>query len=150
MKKLGLAALGAVALSLALPSHAWAQEDSYPFDGGEYVEITGIDLDDGADLKYALWLAGEWRTNEDFAVSQGWLNSYEVMVNTHPRVGEADIFLVRRFPSFIDNAEGERRRQVMMQRYRRTEEKLQAESAGRADYRTVLSTMLLRKLDWKK
>lgn len=149
MKKLGLAALGA-ALSLALSSPAAAQDDPYPFDPGEYVEVTGIDLDDGADLKYALWLAGEWRANEDFAVSQGWLNSYEIMINTHPRVGEPDIYLIRRFPAFVDNAESERRRQVMMQRYRRSEEKLLEESAGRADYRTVLSTTLLRKMDWKK
>lgn len=151
MKKLGLTALGAVALALALPSHASAQEaDPYPFDPGEWVEITGIDLDDGADLKYAKWLAGEWRANEDFAVQQGWLNSYEILYNTHPRKGEPDLYLVRRFPGFADNAENERRRQLMMQRYRRTEERLQEESAGRADYRTVLSSMLLRKVDWKK
>lgn len=149
MNKLGFAALGAAALLCAAPVLS-QEKDPYPFDAGEYVEVTGIELSDGADLKYALWLAGEWRANEDFAVSQGWLNSYEVMINTHPRVGEPDLYLIRRFPAFVDNAEGERRRQVMSQRYKRTEQKLQEESAGRAGYRTVLSTMLLRKLDWKK
>jgi hypothetical protein len=149
MKKLGFAALGAAALLCASPVIA-QESNPYPFDPGEYVEVTGIELFDGADLKYANWLAGEWRANEDFAVSQGWLNSYEILGNTHPRDGEPDIYLIRRFPAFVDNAEGERRRQVMMQRYRRTEQKLLDESAGRADYRKVLSTMLLRKFDWKK
>ncbi len=149
MIKLGFVALGAASLLCASPALS-QEKDPYPFDPGEYVEVTGIDLDDGADLKYANWLAGEWRTNEDFAVSQGWLNSYEILVNTHPRVGEPDLYLIRRFPRFVDNAEGERRRQIMSQRYRRTEEKLQEESAGRADFRTVLSTTLLRKLEWKK
>lgn len=149
MSKLGLAALGAVALAFSLPTSA-QEKDPYPFDSGDYVEVTGIELSDGSDLKYAQWLAGEWRTNEDFAVQQGWLTRYEVLINTHPRDGEPDIFLVRYFPSFVDNAEGERRRQIMMGRYKRTEAKLQEESAGRASYRKVLSSMLLRKMEWKK
>ena len=146
--KMTLISLAAgAALAFAIPAAA-QDDDPWPFESGEYVEVTGIDLADGAGLKYAQWLAGEWRANSDFAVSQGWLNSYEILVNTHPRAGEPDIFLVRRFPSFIDNDEGERRRKIMMQRYKRSEEALQAESANRAEYRTVLSDMLLRKLEW--
>ena len=149
MKRLTLAALGAVAMTFALPVAA-QEKDPYPFDGGDYVEVTGIDIHDGSDLKYALWLAGEWRTNEDFFVSQGWNTRYEILSNVHPREGEPDVFLVRYFPAFVDNAEGERRRQVMAARYKRTEAKLQEESAGRASFRTVGSTMLLRKQEWKK
>ncbi len=103
-----------------------------------------------AALKYAQWLAGEWRTNEDFFVSQGWNTRYELLTNEFPRKGEPDFYIVRYFPKFIDNAEGEKRRQVMMQRYKRTEQKLQEESAGRASYRTVEGSMLLRKMEWKK
>lgn len=149
MKKLALTALCAATFALAAPAAA-QEANPYPFDPGEYVEVTGIDLDDGAGLKYANWLAGEWRANEDFAVSQGWLNSYEILSNEYPRAGEPDIYLIRRFPAFVDNAEGERRRQVMSQRYKRTEQKLLEESSGRASYRTVLDSTLLRKLDWKK
>lgn len=149
MNRLKLAALGAVAMTFAMPLAA-QEKDPYPFDGGDYVEVTGIELSDGSDLKYAQWLAGEWRTNEDYSVEQGWLTRYEVLVNTHPRDGEPDIYLVRYFPSFIDNAEGERRRLIMMNRYKRNEAKLQEESAGRASYRKVLSSMLLRKMEWKK
>lgn len=148
MMKFALAALGAAAMTLSIP--ALAQDDPYPFDGGDYVSVTGIDISDGADLKYALWLAGEWRANEDFAVSQGWTTRYEILINEYPRKGEPDVYLVRYFPKFVDNAEGERRRQVMMARYKRTEEKLQEESAGRATYREVNGSMLLRKMEWKK
>ena len=149
MKTLGIAALGAAALAFAVPAAAQSA-DPYPFDGGDYVEVTGIDISDGAALKYANWLAGEWRANEDYFVQQGWNTSYEILANEHPREGEPDLYLIRRFKSFVDNAEGERRRQVMAARYKRTEEKLQEESAGRATLRTVKSTMLLRELDWKK
>lgn len=149
MKTFGIAALGAAALAFAVPAAAQSA-DPYPFDGGDYVEVTGIDISDGSALKYANWLAGEWRANEDYFVQQGWNTSYEILANEHPREGEPDLYLIRRFKSFVDNAEGERRRQVMAARYKRTEEKLQEESAGRATLRTVKSTMLLRELDWKK
>ncbi len=149
MKSMMLAA-AAACLAVAVPQVAVAQDDPWPFDGGDYVEVTGIKLDDGAALKYAQWLAGEWRANEDFFVSQGWNTRYEILTNEYPRKGEPDIYIVRYFPKFVDNAEGEKRRQVMMQRYKRTEQKLQEESAGRASYRTVEGSMLLRKLEWKK
>ena len=150
MKIRMLAPIGAIALACALPQSAAAEDNPWPFEGGEWVEVTGIDIADGAGLKYAKWLAGEWRANSDFAVSQGWLNSYEILFNTHPRAGEPDIYLIRRFKNFVDNEEGERRRKVMSERYKRTEEALQAESADRADYRTVMSDMLLRKAEWRK
>ncbi|WP_067677309.1 hypothetical protein [Tsuneonella dongtanensis] len=148
MMKLGLAALGAAALVVSVP--AFAQDDPYPLVGGDYVEVTGIELSDGAALRYAQWLAGEWRANEDFFVAQGWNTRYELLTNEFPRKGEPDIYIVRYFPKFIDNAEGEKRRKIMMERYKRTEQKLQEESAGRATYRTVGGSMLLRKQEWKK
>ena len=148
MKTLGFAALAAVALSVSAPT--LAQDDPWPLEGGDYVEVTGIELDDGASLKYAQWLAGEWRANEDFFVAQGWNTRYELLSNEFPRKGEPDIYIVRYFPAFVSNAEGEKRRRVMMERYKRTEAKLQEESAGRASYRTVGGTMLLRKQEWKK
>ena len=148
MKKLGWAALGAVAMMLASP--VAAQDDPWPFDGGDYVEVTGIDISDGSELRYAQWLAGEWRANEDYFVSQGWNTRYEILTNEFPRKGEPDLYIVRYFPKFVDNAEGERRRQVMMARYKRTEQKLQEESAGRATYREVNGSMLLRRMEWKK
>lgn len=148
MMKFGLAAFGAAAMAFSVP--ALAQANPWPFEAGDYVEVTGIEIDDGASLKYAQWLAGEWRANEDYFVSQGWNTRYEILTNEFPRKGEPDLYIIRYFPKFIDNAEGERRRQVMMDRYKRTEQKLQEESAGRASYRTVGSSTLLRKQDWKK
>lgn len=148
MKKLFSTTIAAAALGFAAPQ-VMAQDNPYPMEPGEYVEVTGIELDDGAGLKYAKWLAGEWRSNSDFAVSQGWLNSYEILMNMYPRKGEPNVYIIRRFPAFVDNAEGERRRKIVMERYKRTEEALQAESADRASYRTVGNEMLLRKLEWK-
>lgn len=147
MKTFVRAALGA-ALIIAVPQTAVAQDNPWPFEAGEYVEVTGIKIEDGAGLKYAQWLAGEWRKNSDFAVEQGWLNSYEILINEHSRAGEPTIYLVRRFPRFVSNEEGEERRKVMAERYARSEETLQQESANRAEYRTVMDTVLMRKLEW--
>lgn len=149
MKNLGWATFSVAVLAFATPAAA-QEADPYPFDGGEYVEVTGIDISDGSELKYAQWLAGEWRANEDYAVSQGWNTRYEILTNMYARKGEPDLYLVRYFPAFVDNAEGERRRQAMAARYKRTEAKLLEESAGRATYRTVDGSMLLRKMVWKK
>lgn len=149
MKKLALTALAAATFAFAAPAAA-QEADPYPFDPGDYLSVTGIDISDGSELKYAQWLAGEWRANEDFAVSQGWTTRYEILMNQFPRAGEPDLYLVRYFPRFVDNAEGERRRQVMSARYKRTEQKLLEESAGRATYREVNGSMLLRKMEWKK
>lgn len=147
MKLMLTTLVAGAALALSAPLAA-QDDDPWPFEAGEYVEVTGIKLADGAGLKYAQWLAGEWRSNSDFAVEQGWLNSYEILVNTHPREGEPNMYLIRRFPSFVDNEEGERRRQVMSKRYQRSAEALQQESANRAEYRTVMSEVLMRKLEW--
>jgi len=34
-------------------------------------EVTDVKTADGADLKYATWLATEWRQDSDFAVAEG-------------------------------------------------------------------------------
>ena len=46
----------AAALGLALATPAVAQNS--PFIGGDYVEVTGVSIDDGHGLDYAQFLAG--------------------------------------------------------------------------------------------
>ena len=62
--------LAVVLLSVSAMSIAQAQEEP-PFIPGDYWEVTGIKTADGGGLKYARWLAGEWRKNSEFAKSQG-------------------------------------------------------------------------------
>ena len=133
-----MALFGAAA---ALSTNALAQE--WPLAGGDYWTVTGIDTKDGGDYKYAQWLASEWKKNSEFAVSKGWPKGYKVFYNVHNRKGEPDIYLVRIFERMPTSAEGEARYQEYMEWAKKSEEQMQSESGNRAEYREVMSTVLL-------
>ncbi|WP_462158401.1 hypothetical protein [Pseudoalteromonas sp. GB56] len=88
-----------------------ADDHEPPFIGGNYWEVTGIKIADGAGLKYSKWLATEWRKSSDFAVKQGWLISYSIISNVHARHDEPDLYIVRVFENMASVAENEKRRE---------------------------------------
>ena len=133
--------------AMAVSSNALAQD--WPFTGGDFWTVTGIEVKDGGDLKYANWLASEWKKNAEFAVSKGWLKGYKVIGNVHPRKGEADIYLIRIFESMPSGPEGEKRYAEYMEWQSKTEQEMEAESGNRAEYREVLSTSLLQEMNFK-
>lgn len=144
MKKLGLAAFGAVALSFALPHVAAAQDD--PFRGGDYVEVTGITIDDGHFLDYATFLTGYYKSQEEFAVKQGWQTAWEVLANVHKRAGEPDLYLVRRYRDIPDGAEGDKRAAKIRAEVKMSDAQMQAQSGDRAKFRHVMGSQLLQVL----
>ncbi|MCA0910469.1 hypothetical protein [Qipengyuania gaetbuli] len=148
MKSLTKAVLAAGALLVAMPQAAVAQ-DQYPLKGAEWIEVTGISLEDGGGLQYANWLASEWRKRMDYAVSQGWIESYEIWSNAYARQGEPDMWLLTRFDEFESNDEFEARNKQMRAFMQRNIQQLQAESGDRAKYRTVLGDVLIKRLVWR-
>ena len=140
--------LAASALLVAMPQVASAP-DQYPLKGAEWVEITGIEISAGAEMKYATHLANVWRKNMDYLVSQGWVKSYEIWNNSHPRKGEPDLWLIVRFDEFVSNEEGEERGKQMRAMMQRTISQLNAESGNRAEYRTILGDVLAKRLVWR-
>lgn len=142
-----IAPLAFASLAFAVPQAASAQE--YPVKNAEYVEVTGISIDDGHAMDYANHLAGIWRKGQDFAVSQGWIEGYEILQNVHPREGEPDIYLLTRFTSFPTAAEEEARDKAYVSHMAMTNAQMQKASEGRADYRSVDGTMMLRRLVWR-
>ena len=130
--------------------NVYADDHEFPFVSGMYWEVTGIKLTDGGGLKYANWLATEWRKNMDYAVSQGWLTRHEILSNVHPRADEPDLYLIRVFNSLPDAAEDEKRRKNYMAWVKKSMEKMQEESGNRAEYRTVMSTSLLQEMKFRK
>ena len=148
MKSLTKSVLAAGALLIAMPQAAVAQ-DEYPLTGAEWIEITGISLEDGGGFKYATWLAGEWRKRMDYAVSQGWIGSYEIWSNSHARNGEPDMWLIQRFQNFQTNEEWEAQNKQMRAYMQRNIQQLQAESGDRAKYRTVMGDVLAKRLVWR-
>lgn len=143
------AAIAAASLCLAFAAPVQAQ-DANPLVDGDFVEISAIQIDDGHSLEYAQHIAGMWRKGQDFAKSQGWITSYEVMGNMYPRRGEPDVYLIVRFPTFATVAENEKRDAAYRAYMQRSVTQLEEESGNRAKYRKLAGSMLLRELKFKK
>ena len=141
-------AAAAACLCLAFAAPALAQ-DAYPMNQGDYVELSGITIDDGHTIDYLNHVAGLWRRGQEYAKSQGWITSYEVMANAFPRKGEPDIYLIVRTPRFVDAAEDRKRDQAYRAYMQRTVAQLESESGDRAKYRHLSGSMLLRELRFK-
>ena len=146
-KKVSIVAVLA-ASSVLFSANALA-EDEWPFIGGDYWEVTGIDIQDGGSWTYANWLADEWRKDLDFAKSKGWIKDYMIIANVHARSDEPDLYLVRVRDSIVSAAEGEKRQKEYMEWQAKSIEKMQAESGNRAEYRTVMSDSLLQVLKFR-
>jgi hypothetical protein len=123
--------------------------EEWPFTPGDYWEVTGIDTHDGGGYKYAKWLATEWRKNLEFSKSKGWIKNYMVLSNEHARSDEPDLYLVTVFDNLTDSEESQKRQKEYMEWQSKSIEKMQAESGNRAEYRTVMSSSLLRVLKFR-
>ncbi len=132
---------------LALSSNVMAQE--WPMKGGDFWEVSAIDVADGAGLKYANWLASEWRKNLEFAKSKGWIKDYKVLANNYPRKGEADLYLIRIMDRIATGPEGEERAKEWVKHMEKSMAKMQEESGNRAEYREVMSSSLLQELHFR-
>lgn len=138
------AAAFAASLALAIPVASWAQNN--PFIGGNYVEVTGVSIDDGHFLDYATFLTGYYKAQEQYAISQGWEASYEILANVNKRKGEPDLYLVRRYKSLPDGIEGDRRDAMIRKQVKMDDAQMAAASGDRAKFRHIDSTMLLQEL----
>jgi hypothetical protein len=147
MKTFVYAALGAVALAFAAPQAAVAQDS--PFRGGDYVEVTGVNVDDGHFMDYANFLTGYYKSQEEFAIKQGWQTSWEILSNVYKRDGEPDLYLVRRYRNLPDGMEGERRAAQVRAQVKQTDAQMEAASGNRAKFRHIMSSQLLQVLTIK-
>ena len=148
MRKTFFRVFAAILLGVSAMSIAQAQDEP-PFIGGDYWEVTGIKTADGGGLKYARWLAGEWRKNSEFAKSKGWIKDFMIISNVHPRADEPDVYLIRVFENMATVAEGEARRKEYMAWVKKSADKMSEESGNRASYRTVMSTSLLQHMKFR-
>lgn len=148
MNILRRAAFAAAPLCLAFSVPAAAQSD--PFTGGDFVEVTGVTVDDGHYLDYANFLAGFYKAQEEYAVSQGWETSWEVLANVHKRAGEPDLYLIRRYKMIPDAAESDKRDAMMREHVKLTTEQMQAASGDRAKFRHIQGTTLLQVMKLRK
>ena len=149
MKLLLKTAALAATLSFACATRALA-DDPWPTEEADYVQVAMVSVDDGHDLEYMTHMAGQWRKGQDFAKSQGWISSYEILANINKRPGEPDYYLITRFPRIVDNAEAKKRDEAYDTYMKQTVADAQAGLAARSKYRTRMGSQLLRALVWKK
>lgn len=147
MKRVLLTAAAAFTMGVAIPATVAAQ-DAWPLQPAEYVEVSAIHIDDGHELDYANHLATLWRRSMDYQVEQGWIDSYEILSNVHAREGEPDLYLLTRYSEWTTPEEGQARAEAMRAHMAMTMDEMQEASAGRAEYRTLGSETLLRRLVW--
>lgn len=138
-------ALGAASLLMS----AGASADEWPLVPGSYWEVTGIHVKDGGGLKYATWLASEWRKNLEFSKSKGWIKDYKIFSNEFPRAGEPDLYLVRIMDSVVSGAESEKRQAEYMEWQKKSLAQMASESGNRAEYREVMSSSLLQEMNFR-
>jgi hypothetical protein len=127
-------------------SAAATAQDQWPLVLGDYWEVTGIDLKDGGSLKYAEWLASEWKDNLEFSKSKGWIKDYKIFSNVHARANEPDLYLVTITESLVSAAEDDKRFEEFRAWKKKTIAQMQTESGNRAEYREALGDSLLREL----
>jgi hypothetical protein len=132
---------------IGMPTRAAASE--WPMVPGDFWEVTGIHIKDGGALAYANFLASEWKANQDFAKSKGWIKAYMILYSAFARKGEPNLYLIvvsERLPS---GPESEKRDDEYMAWRKKTEAQLQKESGNRIEIREVGSSMLLQELKFR-
>jgi len=139
--------LALLASTLTMTSNVFAQD--WPMVGGDYWDVAAITIKDGGGLKYARWLADEWRENNEFAKSKGWIKGYFVLSNVHARKGEADLYLIRVMENMASGPEGDERGKEFVEWKKKTADEMQAESGNRAEYREVTSSSLLQVMNFR-
>jgi len=127
-----------------------AVADEWPLVSGDFWEISGIHIKDGGGLTYANFLAAEWRENQEFAKSKGWIKNYMILGNAYPRKGEPDIYLITVSDRITTGPEGEKRQAEYMEWKKKTVAQMQKESGDRSEVRELGSNMLLQELKFRK
>ena len=139
-------ALGTASMLVATRAIA----DEWPLVPGGYWDVTGVKLKDGGGLAYANFLAGEWRENQEFGKSKGWVKSYMILANSNPRAGEPDLYLVTVTEDIPSGATSEKRQDEYMASKKKTLAQMEKESGNRAEFREVVSSLLLQEMTFRK
>jgi hypothetical protein len=142
MRKMILAALGAGLLTLSVPVAA----QDVPLVGGDYWDVTSVKIDDGHFGDYADFLAGQFRKENEFAKSKGWIKAYYIFSNNNNRADEPDLYLVTVSDHVATPAEQVARNKELNAHMATDDRKQIAGSGQRASFRHITADMLLQQL----
>lgn len=137
----------ALVFAMLCAAPAAAQESSYTPDA--YWEVAMIDVEDGQGENYADYLAREWKANQEFAKSKGYIKDYHVVANTNNREDEPDLYLITIFDKIYDTPEQLRQQKEYEAHVKKNARVLDTEFGARGKMRRVTGSMLLRELKLK-
>jgi hypothetical protein len=130
-----------------MPSRAMAGD--WPMTVGDFWMVSTVHVKDGGDLAYANFLANEWKTNQEFGKSKGWIKDYKVLRNPYPRKGEPDLYLILITDRLATGPEAEKRNDEFTAWRKTTNAQLVKESGQRAEIRDLDSEILLQEMKFK-
>jgi hypothetical protein len=128
-----------------MPTPAWASDS--PVAMGDFWEVTGVRLKDGGGLAYTKFLAAEWKADQEFAKSKGWIKGYLVLGNAYVRKGEPDLYLIVISDRLANGPESDKRTDEYIAWKKKTEAQMQKESGNRLEIREIENNLLLQ--EWK-
>ena len=146
MHKTMLAAVGTAMMMCAAPSTA----QEIPIVPGDYWEVTEVDVLDGQFGAYADYLASQWRRNQEFAKSKGWIRDYHIFGTVNARAGEPDLYLVSvydRQPTAAEQMAREKETNAFLQQDTRQQD---TAFGGRANMRKIGGSMLMQELRFRR
>jgi hypothetical protein len=150
MKRVFLTGLIAATLACAtamIPTPAMAGD--WPLAQGDFWEVTGVHLKDGGEMAYANFLATEWKADQEYAKSKGWIKGYMILSNAYTRKGEPDLYLVIISDRLASGPESDKRGDEYLAWKKKTNAQLVKESGNRLEIREIESGMLLQELKIK-
>lgn len=124
--------------------------DERIFKGGDYWEVTAIEVKDGHWLDYGNHLANEWRSSMEFAKSKGWINGYKVIGNLYPREGEATLYLLTMFTNWPSETENDERYAAWIEWSKKSLDKMEEQSEDRVAIRRIMSDQLMQELIFRE
>jgi hypothetical protein len=144
MRKLMIGALGVATMLVSVPAAA----QDLQLVGGDYWDVTSVKIDDGHMGDYSDFLASQFRKENDYAKSKGWIKAYYIFGNANPRKDEPDLYLVTVSDRMPTPAEQIARNKEMNAYLQTDDRKSLAGSGQRATYRHITGDMLLQQLVW--
>jgi hypothetical protein len=128
----------AAGLCLAVPAPVLAQASSYT--PGDYWDVSMVEVTSGQFETYTDWLAGEWKKNQEFAKSKGWISDYHVLYNTYKRAGEADIYILTRYKQVYSPAEQIAQQKEYEAFVKKDSRRIEQESGARGSFRKLVGS----------
>ena len=142
--KLKLIAGLALATAAFATAPVTAQRSSYT--AGVYWDVSSIDVEDGQFENYMDYLNSDWKKQQEWAKSKGYILGYHILSNGYKRGTEPDLYLVTVYKDVPTAAEEQRRQDEFVATIGRDEHKMDVASGVRTKMRTRLGTMQLQEL----